>query len=423
MKILPERLLSWLPQLNPQVWILIAGRLLSGIGSGFTLFYAPIFFANEVGLTKTAVGFALGSASISGVLGRLVSGSLVDSPQWGRKKTLLIATFISAVASFVLGSANNFETLIVGNLLMGLGIGFYWPATESVVADLTTGEQRHEAYAITRLADNLGLQLGVVCGGVLIALTSAYRLLFIIDGSTFLIFTAIVWIAIAEPARHVVHSGRALDGWAAALRDRALIVYVVVNIMFTTYISQIHTIMPLYFTNFVSVGETGEGFAPETISALFTWHLALSILIQLPVSRFLMRFRHAKALTFSALLWALGFIFIGLTGAIATAQLIMAIVGLGILAIATVAYTPSASSLVVEIAPPSLRGVYLSINSQCWAIGYFIGPPLGGWALDMPRPLADGLWPGLVLSVGVTIAILQYLDRILAHRKQTQSEV
>ncbi|UWU48277.1 Major Facilitator Superfamily protein [Limnospira platensis C1] len=78
--------------------------------------------------------------------------------------------------------------LILGNLLLGLGIGLYWPATETIVADLTTGKTRNEAYAITRLGDNIGLQVGIIMGGVVIATTGAYRLLFVLDGLSFLIF-------------------------------------------------------------------------------------------------------------------------------------------------------------------------------------------------------------------------------------------
>ena len=70
-----NRLLSWLPQLNPQVWILASGRLLSQIGTGFTLFYAPIFFVNQVGLSATAVGIGIGSGQISGIIGRILGGS------------------------------------------------------------------------------------------------------------------------------------------------------------------------------------------------------------------------------------------------------------------------------------------------------------------------------------------------------------
>ncbi|PZV15760.1 MAG: MFS transporter, partial [Leptolyngbya sp.] len=53
---LRQRLKQWLPNLDRRVWILAAGRLLSQVGIGFTLFYAPIFFTTQVGLTATQVG-------------------------------------------------------------------------------------------------------------------------------------------------------------------------------------------------------------------------------------------------------------------------------------------------------------------------------------------------------------------------------
>ncbi|MBW4497310.1 MAG: MFS transporter [Oscillatoria princeps RMCB-10] len=417
---------SWLPQLNPQVWILAAGRLLSAIGTGLTLFYAPLFFAGGLGLSKTAVGIALASASLAGVFGRILSGILTDSPAAGRRRTLLLSNFISAGGCFVLAAATNFPVLIAGNLLLGFGGGLYWPATEAIIADLTDAEHRHEAYALTRLADNLGLQLGVVLGGVLISLTGAYRTLFLIDAISFLGFCGVIYFAIAETYQPATpetaeektnHSHSSLNGWAAALRDRALLIYVAVNIMFTTYICQIQTTMPLYFSDFISAGQTGKAFSTPTISGLFTWYMASSILFQLPVARFLRRFSYPVALTGSALLWAVGFPLIAATGISPTAHLIPAILGLGVLAIATVSYTPFASSLVVQLAPESLRGVYFSINAQCWAVGYFIGPPLGGWALDQSPAVAHSFWLVLSLSAGVAILILQYLDRLLGERK------
>ncbi len=72
-----------LPAIDTQIWILAIGRLLSEVGTGFTLFYAPIFFVNQIGLSATTVGIALGSNSISGVVGRILGGSLADSPFWG----------------------------------------------------------------------------------------------------------------------------------------------------------------------------------------------------------------------------------------------------------------------------------------------------------------------------------------------------
>jgi MFS family permease len=398
---------SWMPQLSYQIWILALGRLLSQLGTGFTLFYASIFFVKQVGLSATAVGIGLGSGSISGVIGRFLGGSFADSQFWGRRRTLLLALVISALASLILASTYDFPIFIAGNLLMGLGVGLYWPATEAAVADLSTIDQRNEAFAITRLADSLGMGMGVVLGGALIAATGNYRALFIIDAISFVVFLAVVYWAIPETRKFEKekdhHKSR---GWAVAFGDRKLMIYVLVNILFTTYLAQINSTMPLYFTNFV------PGFSPKIISALFTWHVMIAALCQLPVARLLNRFSRPRALIFSMLLWAVGFVLIWLTGVAATNQIFWAILALGVLAIATVAYTPSASALVVDLAPESLRGIYLSINSQCWAIGYFIGPPLGGWVLDQSATIVHNYWLAAAASTSIGILILQYLNRI-----------
>ncbi|CBN58001.1 MULTISPECIES: MDR family MFS transporter [Kamptonema] len=413
-----HQLPSWLPQLGSQVWILAFGRFLSHTGTGFTLFYAPIFFVNQLGLSATAVGLGLGSAQVSGILGRILGGSLSDSPVWGRRRTLLMSAIISAVASFMLATAKDFTGLVLGNVLMGLGVGLYWPATEAAIADLTEGEERREAFALTRLADNLGLQVGIILGGLLITLTGAYWALFVIDGISFLIFFVLVYFTISEtykPKISALPAGtdKIQNGWKIALQDRSLLVYVLVNILFTLYISQTQSTIPLYLSNFIPAAASGKGFSPGTLTALFTWHTILLVSCQLPIARAFKRFSHTRSLVISALLWGIGFILIGMTGIAHSGNIFFAILGLGILSIAIVSYTPAASSIVADLAPESLRGVYLSINSQCWAIGYLIGPPLGGWALDQGKLIGDNFWLGIALSVGVAILILQQLEQML----------
>ena len=408
------RLRSWLPQMDAQVWILAIGRFLSEVGTGFTLFYAPIFFVNQLGFSATSVGLALGSASITGVVGRILGGLFSDSPMWGRRRTLLLSSAIAAGASVVLATTINFPTLVIGNLLIGLGQGLYWPASEALVADLTSPSERREAYALTRLADSLGMGMGIVFGGALIGSTGAYRALFVIDAVSFVVFFVVVYFAIQEIYRPQADKSSSFlsQGWLTALSDRRLLIYVCVNVIFTTYISQLHSTLPLYLKNFVPVGEA-QGFSEQTISILFGWHLVTAVLCQLPAARILKRFTHPQALSISALVWALGFVCIWLTGFSSLGQLIWAVLALGLLAIATVLYYPSASSLITDLAPPDRLGVYFSINSLCWAVGYLIGPPLGGLALDQSPFIADSFWLGLACSVIVTIAILQYLHRIL----------
>ncbi len=408
---------SWLPSIHPQVWIFAIGRFLSEVGTGFTLFYAPIFFVNQLGLSATSVGVALGSASISGIVGRIVGGSLADSEHWGRRRTLLLATAISAIGSLVLAATNNFTILVIGSLISGLGIGFYWPAAESVVADASQIDNRRETFAIARLADNLGLAIGIVLAGFLIAIIGSYRWLFVIDAISFLVFFGVIYVGISKTEQQQIKESEKTEyiaSWIAVLSDKRFLVYIAVNIFFTIYISQIHSTLPLYFKNFVFVENTAKGFTETTISGLFAWHLVFAIICQLPVTSLLKRCSHTLALTVSAIFWAIGFGLIWVSGTAPSHHLVWVILALGVFAMAIVSYTPSAASLVTELAPENQRGVYFSINALCWAVGSFIGHPLGGWALDHPQIITSSFWLGFILSVAIAVAILQYLNRILA---------
>ncbi len=135
----------------------------------------------------------------------------------------------------------------------------------------------------------------------------------------------------------------------------------------------------------------------------------MTIASQLPMLKLLERLSHTRSLMISGGFWAVGFACITLTGT-SEYQLLWASLGLGLFALAIVAYTPTASALIADFAPASLRGVYTSINSLCWAVGYAIGPPLGGWALDRSAQFAHNFWLGLAATVPIVWLILWWLE-------------
>ncbi|QIR38365.1 MFS transporter [Tolypothrix sp. PCC 7910] len=413
---LESELFSWLPQINSQVGIFAIARFLSEVGTGFTMFYAPIFFVNQVGLSATSVGIALASASVLGIVGKIIGGSLADSPNWGRRRTLLLAAAISIIGSLVLAATNNFATLVIGRLICGLGMGFYWPASEAIVADASEVGNRRETFALTRVADHLGLAIGSVLAGFWVATTGFYRGLFVIDAISFMVFLIIVYGAINEsyqPQLDEYPKKQHFASWMTALRDRRLLIYVAVNIIFTTYLSQINSTLPIYFKNFVNVGGDTPGFAATTISTLFSGYLALAIICQFPIAAALKNYSHTLALTISAILWAIGFSFIWVTTITPSHHLLWVTLALAVFALAMTSYTPFAASLVTDLAPESQRGVYFSINALCWAMGNFMGSLLGGWALDQSRIIVNNYWLCFALSFLITVGILQYLNRIL----------
>jgi MFS family permease len=277
------------------------------------------------------------------------------------------------------------------------------------VADLTRGKDRVEAYALNRMGDNLGMGIGVVLGGLLIALTGAYRALFVIDAISFLVFMALLHLKIREPERpkagevwrgwlpaliHIV------TGWVQAFRDIRLAVFLPINILFAFYMAQISSALPLQLSQ---LNGSLSAFSPIQITVCFTWYVLLTAATQIPLARRVSRMSHPLALTLSALNWAAGFLLIRAVAGVEAGHFPLALASLAAVSLATVLYTPSASALIADLAPESIRGVYTSINSLCWAMGYLLGPWLGGIAMDWPAEEAPRYWLALA---GSTLAAI-----------------
>jgi MFS family permease len=184
--------------------------------------------------------------------------------------------------------------------------------------------------------------------------------------------------------------------------DSRLITYLLVNTLFITYIALVNSNLPLYLINFQQISES-------TVSNLFTFgYVGFGAVLQIPVIRLIAGLSYLKSLMISIVVWGLGFGVVSLWHPI-DGSLIAALVAFGIFAIATVIYKPTSATWIAELAPPNLRGAYTAIAYQCWAIGYFVGPIFGGWALDQPIEVIRRFWLGVGLSAAVGLLILQLL--------------
>jgi len=404
-----EQLLAYARQFERQVWIQSLGRCLFLAGYGLFQFYLPIVFVNQVGFSATAVGVGLSSASLAGAAGKFASGSLAESPRWGRKKTLLLAVALVIVALLLLAIADGFPLFWGATVLLGLGASMYWPVSNAALTDLTAPQQRNEGFALLGVAESLGLALGVAMGGGLLAWLERGQLLFAIDSLVMLAFLGVMQALSAEtrPATEAVPG--ALSGWGTALRDKWLGMFLGANLLFTTYFALANNALPLYFANFV-LGDR-DGSAIDSVTSLLSWQIAFGALLQLPVARWLGRLTRASALLVAMLLWGVGLLLVWMTGVSPAPPLAIAPVALGTIALASVAYQPFAGAIVAELAPRSLRGVYAALSAQCWSVGYALGPLVGGWALDRGPPLAHNGWLALAATTIAGLIALSLLER------------
>jgi len=247
----------------------------------------------------------------------------------------------------------------------------------------------------------------VTLASAIVVAVGAYRLLFVIDAITYLIFFAIVLVKVQETrVMQAGSSGNFWAGWGWAFQDRALMLFLIPNSLLTMYVAQLFSSLPLYFNTAVQLGEAQIGY-------LFALQGVMIVCLQIPIARFLNRIPRVRGLLIASGAWSLGFGLILLTGTIPASgfSILGALLGLAVISIAVMTYNPSASSLIVDLAPPQLRGVYFSVNSLCWAAGFMVGPAVGGAVLDLQEPLNHLLWLGLILTTAVVAGLLLQLDR------------
>jgi len=390
------------------------GRFLIQVAYGLINFYIPILFVNQMGLSATSVGFALSLCAVTEVGGHFLGGTLTDAARFGRRTVLSLAAVSGIVVSGILMVAHSLGLLILASLVLGISLGFYWTASSAAVMDATEPEGRSQAFAVMGVSEYIGIGIGVLGGSALLGMVKeAPQLLFLGCGVMFLAFLLLMQGAMKDDYQPELKQDTSTQGFISALKDKALLVFLLANIFFTTYVALVTSTIPLYFTNFIAGSDPIPGVSVGSTANLFTWcYIGVGAVLQLPTTNILKPFRRIFVLMGGMVLWGVGFALLWAAGTFAEAQFIWAIVALCLLSLASVAYKPFFVATVSDLAPPTLRGAYVAVSSQCWTVGYFIGPLLGGWAMDQSPVVAHRFWLGVASSVTLCIALLWIFETL-----------
>ncbi|MEZ4536689.1 MAG: MFS transporter [Cyanobacteriota/Melainabacteria group bacterium] len=283
------------------------------------------------------------------------------------------------------------------------------------ISDITEAKKLNEAFALTRLADYTGLGLGVIAGGLVLGYHHAYRLLFVLDSLSYLILFAFILRGLEETIHKSGNRPKSiLSNWLSACKDRVLLLYAFLNLLFTNNILQMSSTLPLYFSNFVFPEKAGG----SPVSIIFSVYIILLSLLVMPLARLCSQRSKIKVLMVACIFWAIAQLMVAQLGADPVYPLALAIVTIASFAVANALYGPSASSLVVEISPRESRATYLAINSLCWGISGSLGPALGLAAMDHGSDLAVRYW--IILSA---INVFSFLGLFLLNKISKRQEI
>jgi MFS family permease len=351
-------------------------RLVSSLGAGGVLYLTPLVF-HQVGFRAGDVTLGVALAALAGTAGRLLCGLLLDRGLNCSLPVLLAILASLAGDSQLLGAA-GLDRYILGQLLIGLAMGLYWPAIELAVplscAAPPAPIPSARGYALVRSADAAGIASGALIGSLL-AGRAWLRGIYVLD-MLCLASMALLLLLRPLPAPQRRAAADIGDSWRQWLPP--LLPLLAITLLATTLPALMQSALPLDLVR----GGLERRAVPESLGALLIGlQLGLLVLIQWPVGQALARRPVGIGLGVSLVSFALG------TGLLAGSTLLASGIWLVLLAqpplaLGQAAFLPIATEAVIELTPRRHQGLAMALFSQCFAISAFAAPLLAGLALE-----------------------------------------
>jgi MFS family permease len=365
-------------------------RFIAAIGAGGVLYLTPLVF-HRADFSAQAVTAGIGLAALAGTVGRLASGLLLDRGL-NCSTPVLLAALAAVLGDGRLIGAQTFDGYVIGQLLLGIAAGLYWPAIElAVPLSCNTGPNpilSSRGYALVRSGDAAGVALGSLIGAVM-AGQGELRGIYAVD----ITCAAAVAILILRrplpqsPPKAPGHSSTATSQWFPPLLP-----LLAITLLATALPALMQSALPL---DLVRGGLQRPAINEGMGALLIGLQLSLLVLIQWPVGQALAKRPVAYGLGVSLVSFALGTALLAFSAI--TSQGIWLVMAAQLpIALGEAAFLPIATEAVIELTPPEHQGLAMALFSQCFAISALIAPVLAGLALDQQRH-GGGFWITMTL--------------------------
>jgi MFS family permease len=94
------------------------------------------------------------------------------------------------------------------------------------------------------------------------------------------------------------------------------------------------------------------------------------------------------------------------------------VLGVAVWSVGEIIGAAIAPTIIADLAPPELRGLYQGVFGSAWGLSFFVGPVLGSWVFE--KFTASGLWLGCAV-LGCVLALAYLALSAPAHRRLAAS--
>jgi MFS family permease len=370
----PWRGLDGLPR---EVWLLFATNLINRAGM-MVLPFLIVYLTRELRFSAGEAGLAFVLYGAAAIVAGPVSGRLSD--KIGALPIMRASLLMSGSVLVFFPFARTRTAVYAATLLWAACAELFRPASLAAITHVVPPEQRKPAYALNRLAINLGMSIGPALGGFLAAVS--FRAMFMVDAGTTLVAALVLCLTRwRSPTRAVAGVSDDVDVIRNArgiLRDGRLAVFLAATFLVGIVFYQHESALPLYMVEYLNL-------SPAFYGTLFTINTLLIVALEVPINRATAGWPNAWALFLGCVLFAVGF---GALGIVTTATGILVTVVLW--TFGEMMLFPAMAAHLGEVAPEDRRGAYMGAYSMALSFALTVGPWLGTQLLAKNGP--TGIW-------------------------------
>ncbi|MCG8451329.1 MAG: MFS transporter [Pirellulales bacterium] len=353
--------------------------------SGMMVFpFLALYLTNELEFSDASAGWMMSVYGIGSIGGAYLGGRLSES--FGALRVQTVCMFL-AVPLFLLAPLwDSWPQIAASLFVLALANEAVRPANNTAIARVTDNDTRPRAFALQRLASNLGFSIGPALGGHIAKVH--YALLFVVDALTTLL-AALALLYFFRMRRHEnpANEQQPVTTGKSPLSDRRFVLFLA--LMLATYIvfMQFLVTYPLYLHDHFGLEEHQIGY-------LFAVNTLTIVLFEMVLVDYARRWSLVRLIGWGSFLACLGFGMLPFGSSTAYCVLAMIVVTIG-----EMLSFPSSTAYVARLSPPGNEGRYMGWATLIHSLAWVVAPTLGATIYGI-NP--EAVWYG-ALAVGVVV--------------------
>lgn len=386
-----QRLRGMFRGYHPVVWWIVGATVVTRMTQFMVMPFIALYMSLHTHASSGTIGLAVGMSALTGTVFGFIGGSVSD--RFGRKGVMVVAMGISTIAMVGFANARTIPMFFAMSALDGLVRTLFSPASQAMLSDVTPPEKRAGVYGLRYWAINVGASVGPLIGGYLGTVATGWT--FYLAAGVNLAYGLVILLVFPEskPVR-LAHepSFRFRDALKIVSLDKALFAFLVATLLSNIGYSQIESTLPQ-----LMAAMTSPKTAPHLYAVVLTTNAIEVVVLQLPISRIVNRFKMIPSMMVGQGLFAVGYALMGISRGLP-----WYIAAMLILTIGEIIVFPRNSEYVSRLADERYRATYFGAFSLR-QIGFFLGPWLGGIVMARGSGMLLFEFVALLILIGIPL--------------------